>query len=189
METGNDLGRVGCGASEDASAPVHPPSGHSGRVSRLGFGGVETISEALAASAKGASEFTRSLFSEDLWTGEQVVAFINQQRNATIASTNTNAQPHAAVVIAASVHEAMYFTVAPSSVLARNLAVNARIGFSVCDSRHAVMGQGFGVRVGQAGSVARLIGELAQASPSGRFTPEGWEGDIYRVDFRRIFAN
>jgi hypothetical protein len=150
---------------------------------------METISQALAASAENATQFTRSLFSDDLWTAEQVVAFINQQRNATIATTNSNSQPHAAVVIAASVRQEMYFTVAPTSVLARNLAANARLGFSVCDSRHAVMGQGLGVLVGHADSVTSLIDELAQATPAGRFTPDGWDGDIYRVDFRRIFAN
>jgi len=92
-------------------------------------------------------------------------------------------------VIAGSVDEGIYFTVAPTSVLARNMESNDRIAFSVCDSLHAVMGQGRGVRVGNAAELAALIDALAKASRAGRFTPDGWDGDLYRIDIRRIFAN
>ena len=68
-----------------------------------------TIAEALAASHQRASEFTRSLF-EKSWTSDQVVDFINRHRNATIATTNPQGQPHAAVVIAGSVNQGIYFT-------------------------------------------------------------------------------
>ena len=96
---------------------------------------------------------------------------------------------HAAVVIAASVRDSIFFTVAPKSILARNVAANDRIALSVCDSQHAIMGQGRAVRVGPALELGALIAELADASQAGKFTPEGWDGDIYRVVFRRLFAN
>ena len=83
----------------------------------------------------------------------------------------------------------IYFTVNPDSVLARNLGGNDRVAVSVCDSVHAVMSQGRAVRVGAAPELADLVGELAEAAQSGTFTPPGWDGDIYRVDLRRLVAN
>ncbi len=148
-----------------------------------------TLSDALATSRDRATEFTRSLFAEDPWTAEQVVELINLQRNATIASVNASGQPHAAVVIAGSVRDGIYFTVHPSSVLARNLAANSRIGLSVCDPRHAVMAQGRAEAVGLAADLGPLVAELAEASTAGRFTPDGWDGSIYTVAIARIFAS
>jgi len=43
---------------------------------------------------------------------------------------------------------AIYVTVHPASVLARNLQSNDRIAVSVCDNRHAIMTQGRAVRIG-----------------------------------------
>ena len=57
---------------------------------------------ALTASLEQATTFTSSLFADDSWSGDRVVDFVNQRRNATIASVNQAGQPHAAVVIAAS---------------------------------------------------------------------------------------
>lgn len=150
---------------------------------------MSSIAEALAASLAGASSFTQSLFGDGSWTAAQVSDFVNERRNATIATANANGQPHAGVVIAASVDDGIYFTVAPQSVLARNLAGNSRIAFTICDSVHAVMGQGAAVRVGPALELGPLIDDLATASRAGRFTPDGWDGDIYQIDIRRIFAN
>ena len=150
---------------------------------------VSTISAAIAASLLGASEFTRSLFGEESWTAEQVVRFVNERRNATIATVNSGGQPHAAVVIAASVDDAIFFTVAPQSVLARNLAGNDRIALSVCDRSHSVMAQGRGQRVGAAQDLSELIARLASVTRSGIFTPDGWDGDIFRVELRRLVAN
>jgi pyridoxine/pyridoxamine 5'-phosphate oxidase len=147
-----------------------------------------TISEAIAASTARASSFTRELF-EDQWTAQQVADFVNERRNATVATTSPTGQPHAAVVIAASTGDEIFFTVNPSSVLARNLAGNDRIALSVCDTVHAVMSQGRAVRLGRAVERPELVAALAATSPSGRFTPDGWDGDIYRADVRRLVAN
>jgi pyridoxine/pyridoxamine 5'-phosphate oxidase len=136
-----------------------------------------------------ASEFTRSLLGEDSWTAQQVVDFVNEQQSATIATVNGNGQPHAAMVIAASANDAFFFTVSPETVLARNVTSNNRIGLSVSDSSRAVVGQGRAERVGAATELSDLISEVAAASPSGRFTPNGWDGDIFRVDFTRLFAS
>ena len=147
------------------------------------------LSVAVDESFGRAGEFTRSLFGEERWTAAQIEGFVNEQRNVTIASTNTSGQPHAAVVIGGCVDDEIVFTVHPQSVLARNLTANPRIGFSVCDRRHVVMGQGRAERVGNAAQCADLISTLASASVGGTFTPPDWDGDLYRIDIRRIFAS
>lgn len=147
-----------------------------------------SITEAIAASNAVASTFTQQLF-EDQWTADRVASFVNERRNATIATVSPAGQPHAAVVIAACVGDEIYFTVHPDSVLARNLSDNDRVALSVTDSVHAVMSQGRAVKVGAAPDLADLIGELATATRSGSFTPPGWDGDIYRANLRRLVAN
>ena len=98
------------------------------------------IADAIVAFRARASAFTKSLFDEQ-WDAERVAGFVNERRNATVATVSPAGRPHAAVVIAASVGGEIYFTVNPGSVLARNLTTNDRIALSVCDSVHAVMSQ------------------------------------------------
>ncbi len=147
------------------------------------------IDAAIEASRAQASSFTRSLFADDQWSADRVAAFVNERRNATIATVSAAGQPHAAVVIAASIDDDIYFTVHTSSVLARNLQRNDRIALSVCDTRHAVMAQGRAVRVGAAAALADLIARLAATTAGARFTPDGWDGDLYRIAMARLVAN
>jgi pyridoxine/pyridoxamine 5'-phosphate oxidase len=147
------------------------------------------IDAVISASRARASAFTRELFATDQWDAERVADFVNEQRNATVATVSSAGQPHAAVVIAASVDDEIYFTVNASSVLARNLGDNDRIAVSVCDTRDAVMAQGRAVLVGPALELAELIERLATRSATGRFTPDGWDGDLYRVELKRLVAN
>jgi pyridoxine/pyridoxamine 5'-phosphate oxidase len=147
-----------------------------------------TITSAIATSEATARPFTRSLF-EEHWSADRVAAFVNDRRDATIATVSSGGQPHAAVVIAASIDDEIYFTVHPDSVLARNLAGNDRIALSVCDTEHALMSQGRAARVGAASELADLIAALAAACRGGAFTPAGWDGDIFRADLTRLVAN
>ena len=147
------------------------------------------IEAALESSMASANELTRALFEDAGWTASRVADFVNGTRNVTIATTNSSGQPHAAVVIGGCVGDAIFFTVTPGSTLARNLDANDRLGFSFAEGAHSVMGQGRGVPVGRSLDQPDLLGELANASRSGRFTPEGWDGLIYRIDIRRIFAS
>ena len=126
---------------------------------------------------------------EEPWTADRVESFVNERRNATIATVSGAGQPHAAVVIAASVGDEIHFTVNPDSVLARDVAGNDKIALSVCDTVHAVMSQGRAVRVGAAEDLDELVGELSATTRRGTFTPPGWDGDIYRADIRRLVAN
>jgi hypothetical protein len=150
---------------------------------------VAGIGEALESSLASANELTRSLFGDANWTPSQVAEFVNSTRNVTIATTNSSGQPHAAVVIGGCLGDDIYFTVTPESTLARNLGTNDRLAFSVAEGTNAVMGQGRGVVVGRSLEQAGLVGELSNASRAGRFTPEGWDGLLYRIDIRRIFAS
>lgn len=147
-----------------------------------------SITSGIEASQARAERFTREIF-EEQWPSSRVVDFVNERRNATIASVNHDTQPHAAVVIAGSVDDEIFFTVNPDSVLHRNINLNDRIAASICDSRHAVMCQGRAVRVGTAANLTDLVTRLATAAKSGTFTPPGWSGEIYRLDVRRLVAN
>lgn len=51
------------------------------------------------------------------------------------------------------------------------------------------MSQGQAVRVEAAPELAPLVEELAAATSGGTFTPEGWDGDIYRASLDRLVAN
>jgi len=146
------------------------------------------IASAIAASRTNASPLTRELF-EDQWTAERVSDFVNERRNATVATVNVTGQPHAAVVIAASIGDEIYFTVHPESVLSRNINSNERIALSVFDSTHAVMCQGRAVRVGRAADLSDLLSELASMTQRGSFTPPDWDGFVYRIELRRLVAN
>ena len=129
------------------------------------------------------------MFDDDQWSADEVCAFVNERRNVTVATVSQAGQPHAAVVIAASIDDEIYFTVNPRSVLARNVATNDRIALSVCDESHTVMSQGRAVRVGAAIQLRALVEQLASATAIGRFTPDGWDGDIYRIDLQRLVAH
>lgn len=146
------------------------------------------IATAIATSSASASPLTRELFA-DQWTAQRVAEFVNERRNATVATVNANGQPHAAVVIAASIRDEIYFTVHPESVLCRNINENDRIAISVCDSTHAVMCQGRAIRVGRASDLETLLGDLASVTRNGSFTPPNWDGFIYRIELHRLVAN
>lgn len=146
------------------------------------------MQEAIDRSMAGASETTRAMFGDLVWSADEVISFINSVRSATIATANDAGVPHAAVVIAACVDDDIYFTVTPESVMARNLAARNKMAFSVCYADKAIMGQGVAVLLGEAGELKELMSALAKTSKAGGFTPPGWEGMMYRIDLRRIFT-
>jgi hypothetical protein len=146
------------------------------------------LQAAIDQSHETASLFTRTLF-EETWDAQQVQQFINQVRNLTVASTLASGHPHAAVVISVCVDGEIYFTVSPRSALSRNLTRDNHIAFTVCDSTHAVMGRCHAIFVTAALDDPDLIRRLAAATPKGAFTPDGWDGHVYRIEIERIFAN
>jgi hypothetical protein len=99
------------------------------------------------------------------------------------------ASSHAAVVIAACLDEEMYFTVNVDSLLNRCIQRRPAIAFSVCDTAHSVMGKGTAIGVGRSLDEPELVQRLASATAVGVFTPPGWDGLIFRIALRRIFAS
>ncbi|MBU3690137.1 MAG: hypothetical protein B7C54_03600 [Acidimicrobiales bacterium mtb01] len=146
------------------------------------------ISRAIDASLANSSVFTASIF-DDRWSTHRVIEFINERRNATVATVSVAGQPHAAVVLVACAGEEIYFTVHPESILLRNILDNDRIAMSVCDSVHAVMCQGRAVRVGHSTELVDLINELGSVTRGNTFTPKGWSGFVYRIELHRLVAN
>ena len=147
------------------------------------------LQEALDRSIRRASPFTRSLFESVQWDAERVARFVNANRNVTVSTVTFAGEPHAAVVIGACVDEMIYFTVAPQSLLARNLAHTPHAAFTICDRSHAVMGKGVAVLVTRSLDDPDLIARLAAATEQGVFTPAGWDGLVYRIEIERIFAS
>ena len=147
------------------------------------------LQAALDRSIRNATAFTRSLFEADQWDAERVSSFVNTSRNVTVSSVTVAGEPHAAVVIGAVVDDVIHFTVAPRSLLARNLAHSPHIAFTICDRTHAVMGKGVAVLAARSLENPDLIASLAVVSVHGTFTPPGWDGLVYRVELDRIFAS
>jgi len=147
------------------------------------------LERALERSIEKATPFTRSLFAADQWDAARVAVFVNATRRITISTVTASLRPHAAVAIGACSEGEIFFTVAPQSLLWRNLARSPHIAFSVCDRAHAVMGRGVAALAGRSSESPDLMWRLAKASVSGTFTPSGWDGLVYRIEPSRIFAN
>jgi nitroimidazol reductase NimA-like FMN-containing flavoprotein (pyridoxamine 5'-phosphate oxidase superfamily) len=148
---------------------------------------IETLQKLLDASMAAASPFTRSLEGEDR-TAHQVEAFINATRNVTLAVVRSNGQPHAVPVIGGCIDGEIYVTVSPGSVLANCLDRSPEIAFTVADLVHTLIGSGTGKKVGWPSECTELCERLDRASPFGKFAPGGWNGLIYILHPRRLFA-
>jgi hypothetical protein len=146
------------------------------------------LQRALDRSIEKATPFTKNLF-EDQWDAARVAAFVNANRNLTIATVTAQGRPHASVVIGACLGGEIHFTVAPESLLWRNLARSPHLAFTVSDRSHAVMGRGVAALAGRSLESPELMWNLAAATASGTFTPAGWDGLIYRIEPETIFAN
>lgn len=149
---------------------------------------IDDLQKKLDASSAGASKLSRSLFKHKPLAAE-VVARVNHVRGMTVATTLANGSPHAVVVIGAAYDGDLFFTATPGSALLRNLQRDPRMGFTVTDGSNAIVGRGSAELVGRALERPDLIARLAAANRTGRFTPEGWDGFIYRIALDRIFAD
>ena len=147
------------------------------------------LQEALDRSMRGASAFTRSFMGDDQWDAAQVAGFVNSVRNITIATVTKAGEPHAVVTIAGCLDDRVHFTVHPESLLKRHLDRQPTVGFSVTTSRNQIMGKGTAVLVARSLDDPALIDRLATANEGGSFTPDGWDGLIYRIEIDRIFAS
>ena len=152
------------------------------------IGAMGEMQDAIDRSLERANPFTRAMFADLACSADEMISLINAVRHATIATASGSGVPHAAVVIAGCHDETIYFTVTPSSTMARNLEARPDLAFTVCFGDRSIMGQGCGIEVGPAEEHPELLAELAAAALTGSFTPPGWHGVLYRIDIRRIFA-
>jgi nitroimidazol reductase NimA-like FMN-containing flavoprotein (pyridoxamine 5'-phosphate oxidase superfamily) len=134
-----------------------------------------------------ASPFTRSLEGEDR-TAHQVEEFINATRNVTVAVVRSNGHPHAVPVIGGCIDGEIYMTVSPGSVLANCLDRSPEIAFTVADLVHSLIGSGTAKKVGRRSERVELCERLDRASPFGKFAPDGWNGFVFALHPRRLFA-
>lgn len=148
---------------------------------------LDELQALLVSSRQRASPFTPALEGEAR-TASQVEEFINATRNITVAVVRRNGLPHAAPVIGACVNGEIHITVSPGSVLATCLERSPEVAFTAADIVHTLIGAGTAERLGCPSQLAGLCDRLDRESPFGRFAPEGWDGYIYVIKPRRLFA-
>lgn len=149
---------------------------------------MSSLQKAIERSQAGASDLTKSYFARGFLGLDQVVDVVNDAQAATIATVSRAGIPHAAYVIAACLEEVIHFTVTPGSVLERNLDHQPRIGFTIVNQHHSIMGQGNALPVARSLDAADLVEALGQVTSSGTFTPHGWDGLVYQIEPRRLIA-
>jgi nitroimidazol reductase NimA-like FMN-containing flavoprotein (pyridoxamine 5'-phosphate oxidase superfamily) len=148
---------------------------------------IETLQDLLDASQAAASPFTRSLEGEER-TAREVEEFINATRNVTAAVVRCTGLPHAAPVIGGCVEGEIYVTVSPGSVLGNCLDRSPEVAFTIAGLVNTVIGAGRAEKVSRPSECSELGKRLDQASPFGEFAPEGWNGFVYALRPRRLFA-
>lgn len=148
---------------------------------------IETLQALLDASMAAAAPFTRSLEGEER-TAHKVEEFINATRNVTIAVVRRTGLPHAAPVIGGCVEGEIYVTVSPGSVLANCLDRSPEVAFTVAGLVNTLIGAGTAEKVGRPTECFELCDRLDRSSPFGKFAPEGWNGFVYALRPRRLFA-
>jgi nitroimidazol reductase NimA-like FMN-containing flavoprotein (pyridoxamine 5'-phosphate oxidase superfamily) len=148
---------------------------------------LEELETMLVASKEAASPFTLSLEGADR-TAHDVEQFINQTQTITVAVVRKGGLPHAVPVIAACIDGEIFCTVSPGSVLANCLQRSEEVAFTVTDLVHSVIGSGTAEKIGRISELGELHARLDRASPFGQFAPGGWDGFVYRLRPRRMFA-
>jgi hypothetical protein len=148
---------------------------------------LEALQAVIEQSEAAATTFTASLFGR-AWKANEVQSFVNRVREVTIATTLADGGPHASPTIAACLHGTIYFAVHRRSMTWHNLCRDPRLAFTVTDPRHAVLGRGVAIFSGSSDD-AGLISRLANTGSLGRFTPEGWEGEIHTIEPSKLFAS
>ncbi|HMC52303.1 MAG TPA: pyridoxamine 5'-phosphate oxidase family protein [Acidimicrobiales bacterium] len=147
------------------------------------------LQRALDASLAGASPLSKRLFSRRGMDAGEVQKFVNRVMGATIATIGPDGRPHAALVLAACDDGTFIFTASPGSALLRNLRRLPDIALTVTAAEHDVTVRGSAEHLGQAAALDELLERLHSLSKRGRFTPPGWEGELYAVAVEKIFAS
>ena len=148
---------------------------------------IETLQDLLDASMTAASPFTRSLEGEER-TAHEVAEFINATPECHYRRGQAYRAASRGPVIGGCVEGEIYVTVSPGSVLANCLGRSPEVAFTVAGLVNTLIGAGTAEMVGRASECTELCDRLDQASPFGKFAPEGWNGFVYALRPRRLFA-
>lgn len=146
----------------------------------------EGMQRVLDDSASAASPFTSSFLGEDRRDAIEVAAFINAVRDITIATVRKDGGPHAAPTICACLDGTIYFTVHPEAAVRSNLRRDSRVAFTISDGHHSLIGRGTASRVGDSEDAGLM--EKLRLAAGGRFTPQGWRGEIWAIEALLLFA-
>ena len=82
-------------------------------------------------------------------TAQEAVAFVNEERNAIIATTKKDGSPHTAWNPVAYVDERLYFYSDPRSLCYRNLVRDGRLSIAIASGNRALFVEGDSEAVGQ----------------------------------------
>jgi hypothetical protein len=148
---------------------------------------LQTLQGMLDESRRNASPFTNSLEGE-VQSAVQLEQFVNATRNVTLAVVRSGGLPHAAPVIGGCIDGGIHVTVSPGSVLANCLERSPEVAFTMADVVHTLIGAGTAEELGRATELFDVRQRLDAASPMGEFAPPGWDGFIYLLHPRRLFA-
>jgi hypothetical protein len=148
---------------------------------------LEDLQDLMDASKAAASPFTRQLEGDER-TAQEVQDFVNHTRNLTLAVVRRDGLPHAAPVIGGCVDGEIHVTISPGSLLASCLKRSPEVAFTMADLIHNIIGAGAAHNLGRVSDLGELPSRLDEASPFGSFAPEGWDGLIFRLEPRRLFA-
>ena len=90
-------------------------------------------------------------------TAQEVVAFVNEERNAIIATTKKDGSPHTAWNPVAYVDDKLYFYSDPHSLCYRNLVRDGRVSMAIASGNRAVFVEGDSNEVGKVNALVDTV--------------------------------
>jgi uncharacterized pyridoxamine 5'-phosphate oxidase family protein len=110
----------------------------------------------LDESLRRSNSFTRKIMPQTM-TAREAISFINQERNAIIATVKRNGSPHVAWNPLAYVDDKLYTYADPNSVCFKNLIRNGKVSLAITSGNKAVFIEGESNKVGE---VNKMIGTV-----------------------------
>jgi uncharacterized pyridoxamine 5'-phosphate oxidase family protein len=107
-------------------------------------------------SQSGSTSFTKTIMPKTM-NAEEIIAFINRQKNAIIATTRKNGFPHTAWNPVAYVNQKLYTYADPNSVFFKNLNRDGRVSLAIASGSRALFIEG---RAEEVGKISNLIDSL-----------------------------
>ena len=150
---------------------------------------LQSLQQALDLSLERATPFAKSLFEGNTWTADEVQDFANAVGSITLATIDAQGRPHAAPLIGGCMDGTLLCSVSVDSAVLRHVRKDPNIAFTITGESHSVMGTGT-ARVRGHTSELPEVGEALDAdSKLGQLFHDTWDGFVYEIEVRRIFAS